>query len=56
MSLAVNTTMTNHLMWTESWILATIIGKIVLGTIYVSYFFSVVLYPYARFKASDIQE
>jgi hypothetical protein len=41
---------TNGLMKFEAWILATIIVKIMLGTLYVSYFFSVVLYPYARFK------
>jgi hypothetical protein len=38
-----------------AWLMATVVNKLILGTIYVSYFFSVVLYPYARYKAQAMK-
>lgn len=40
----------NWLMVILAWFMATIVIKLMLGTVYISYFFSVVLYPYARYK------
>jgi hypothetical protein len=54
LGLARDVSYTNGLMKVEAWVLATIILKIMLGTLYVSYFFSVVLYPYARFKVGPL--
>lgn len=43
-----------HGSWLElglAWFMATIVNEIVMGVIFGAYFFSIVLYPYARYKA-----